>query len=78
MIYRFTKKTYAGGAAQLVIEAETTPGVYTVLGARGIPAALAQDEEYLENLKQVALKEFLAEVSAQAPPAEVSMGVIVE
>jgi hypothetical protein len=78
MVFRFTKKTYPDGLVQLVVEAETAPGVYIVLGARGIPAVLADDSEYLENLKPVALKEFLAHVSEQAPPGEASLGVIVD
>lgn len=76
MIYTFTKKTYADGFAQLVIEAETASGERVTLGARGIPAALAQDADYLESLKTVALKELLADLSAQAPPQEASLGAI--
>lgn len=78
MIFTFTKKTYRDGLAQLVVEAETAPGVRVTLGARGIPPALADDPEYLESLKTVALKEMLADVSAQAPPGETSLGVIEE
>lgn len=78
MMYIFTKKTYADGLVQLVVEAETTPGARTVIGARGVPAALTEDTEYLESLKQVALKEILAEIAAGATPGESSLGVIVE
>ena len=76
MMYIFTKKTYADGLVQIVVEAETAPGSRTVIGVRGVPPALVHDAGYLESLKQVALKEILAEIATGAAPGESSLGVI--
>jgi len=67
---------YPNGAVKLVVERETTDGdpgsgEREILGARGIPAALAADTAYIDNLKEVARKEFLAALQPQYTEREV-------
>lgn len=78
MKYIFTKQTETNGTAKLIVESEDDGGARTRLGARGIPAALAGDAEYLESLKTVTLKEFLADARMQPAdaPATAEIGVI--
>ena len=77
MKYVFTKQEEPGGPIKLIIEREGEDGVRERLCARGIPPALANDADYLESLKIVALKEHLAANPApEAPPPDTDLGTI--
>lgn len=77
MKYIFTKEEEPGGPIKLIVESEDADANRTRVCARGIPPSLADDAEYIESLKMVTLKEYLAaSPPAEDPPPAADLGVI--